>query len=169
MYIHHLVAALALLPSLATGEKVMTEQPAPLVLEGSWEMTAAYEILADGTRVTTYSEHPHGLMMIDRDGRYAIQIFRPDRPKFASGDKTRGTSEEYRAAVLGSSTHFGRVRALPDGRTLIFDVEAASFPNWEGKQQRREYSFSDGVLSYAVPASASGNGTIAWSLWRRLR
>jgi len=169
MPIFPLFAALALLPSPATGEKPMTAQTEPLVLEGSWEMTAAYEILADGTRVTNYSEHPHGLMMIDRDGRYTIQIFRPDRPRFASGDKTRGTAEEYRTAVLGSSTHFGRVQALPDGRTLIFDVEAASFPNWEGKQQRREYSFRDGVLSYAVPASASGNGTIAWSLWRKLR
>ena len=159
---------LLLLSASATEGNAMTDQPA-LVLEGSWEMTSAYEILADGTRVTTYGEHPHGLMMIDRDGRYTIQIFRPDRPKFAGGDKTRGTSEEYRAAVLGSSTHFGRVRALPDGRTLIFAVEAASFPNWEGREQRREYSFRDGVLSYAVPASASGNGTIAWSLWRKLR
>lgn len=144
------------------------QQP-PLMLEGSWEMTSAYEILADGSRATAYGEHPRGLMMVDADGRYTIQIFRPDRPLFASGDKTRGTPEEYRAAVLGSSTHFGRVRALPDGKTLVFSVESASWPNWEGKQQVREYSFSDGVLTYAVPTSASGNGTVAWSVWRKLR
>lgn len=141
----------------------------PLVLEGSWEMAAAYEILADGSRATAYGEHPHGLMMVDAEGRYTIQIFRPDRPLFAGGDKTRGTPEEYRAVVLGSSTHFGRVRALPDGKTLVFSVESASWPNWEGKQQVREYSFRDGVLTYAVPASASGNGTVAWSVWRKLR
>lgn len=144
------------------------QQP-PLVLEGSWEMASAYEILADGSRATAYGEHPRGLMMVDADGRYTIQIFRPDRPLFASGDKTRGTPEEYRAVVLGSSTHFGRVRALPDGKTLVFSVESASWPNWEGKQQVREYRFRDGVLTYAVPASASGNGTVAWSVWRKLR
>jgi hypothetical protein len=144
------------------------QQP-PLVLEGSWEMTSAYEILADGSRATAYGEHPRGLMMVDAEGRYTIQIFRPDRPLFASGDKTRGTPEEYRAVVLGSSTHFGRVHALPDGKTLVFSVEGASWPNWEGKQQVREYSFRDGVLTYAVPASASGNGTVAWSVWRKLR
>lgn len=158
---------IALLAAGATGASAMPQQP--LALEGSWEMASAYEILADGTRVTTYSEHPRGLMMIDAEGRYSIQIFRPDRAKFATGNKTQGTAEEYRAAVLGSSTHFGRVRALPDGKTLIFAVETASFPNWEGKEQRREYTYRDGVLSYAVPASASGNGTIAWSLWRKLR
>lgn len=146
----------------------LPQQP-PLVLEGSWEMASAYEILADGSRVTAYGEHPRGLMMIDAEGRYTVQIFRPDRPLFASGDKTRGTPEEYRAVALGSSTHFGRVRALPDGKTLVFSVESASWPNWEGKQQVREYSFRDGVLTYAVPASASGNGTVAWSVWRKLR
>jgi hypothetical protein len=131
-------------------------------------MESAYEILANGTRVTNYGEHPNGLMLVDRDGRYSIQIFRPDRPKFQSGDKTRGEPEEYRAAVLGSSTHFGRVKVDPSKHQLVFDVDAASFPNWEGKQQLRNYSYSAGVLTYAVPASASGNGTTAWSVWRRL-
>jgi hypothetical protein len=158
-----MLLALALLPLAAQ------PQPEPLVLEGSWELASAYEILADGSRATAYGEHPRGRMMVDADGRYSIQIFRPDRPHFAAGDKARGTAEEYRAAALGSSTHFGRVRALPDGRTLVFSVESASWPNWEGREQRREYSFSDGVLRYAVPASASGNGTIAWSVWRKLR
>lgn len=159
-----MLLALALLPLAAA-----QPQSDRLELEGSWELASAYEILADGSRATAYGEHPRGQMMIDADGRYSIQIFRPDRPLFAAGDKTRGTAGEYRAAVLGSSTHFGRVRALPDGRTLVFSVESASWPNWEGKEQRREYSFRDGVLRYAVPASASGNGTIAWSVWRKLR
>ncbi|WP_163314452.1 lipocalin-like domain-containing protein, partial [Enterobacter hormaechei] len=69
-----------------------------------------------------------------------MQIFRPDRPAFASGDKTRGTAEEYRQAVLGSSTHFGRVSIDPGKHQLAFDVEAASFPNWEGKRQVRDYT-----------------------------
>lgn len=159
--------ALALLPAAAAeGKAPMTEQ---LILEGTWEMASAYEIQADGTRVTAYSEHPHGLMMVDGDGRYSIQIFRPDRPKFAGGAKGKGTPEEYRSVVMGSSTHFGQVRALPDGKTLVFAVQAASYPNWEGVEQVREYTFADGLLTYAVPASASGNGTIAWSIWRKVR
>jgi hypothetical protein len=106
--------------------------------------------------------------MVDRAGRYALQIFRPGRPQFASGDKTNGTAEEYREAALGSSTHFGRARIDTDAGKLVFDVEAASFPNWEGKRQVRDYTYKDGVLTYAVPASASGNGTTAYSVWRRV-
>ncbi|MGK6320196.1 lipocalin-like domain-containing protein [Sphingomonas sp. DT-204] len=141
----------------------------PLQLAGTWEMVSAYEILADGRRITTYGEHPNGLLMIDRAGRYSLQIFRPTRARFATGDKTRGSADEYREAVLGSSTHFGRVAVDVAHHQLVFDVEAASFPNWEERRQVRDYSYRDGLLRYAVPASASGNGTIAWSIWRKVK
>lgn len=136
-------------------------------MQGTWVMDSAYEIKADGTRTTNYGEHPKGLLIVDATGRYNMQIFRVDRPRFASGDKARGTPEEYREVVLGSSTHFGTVAIDPAKHQLIFKVEGASFPNWEGQTQLRNYTYKDGLLTYAVPASASGSGTIAYSIWRR--
>lgn len=163
--------ALASLPLMgaAPNPRPLSLAGQSLSLMGTWEMDSAYEIHADGSRTTNYGEHPAGLMMVDCTGRYSIQIFRPDRPRFASGDKTKGEAGEYRSAVLGSSTHFGRVTIDPAKHQLLFDVETASFPNWEGKRQVRDYTYSGGVLSYAVPASASGNGTIAYSVWRKAR
>lgn len=137
-------------------------------LQGTWEMVSAYEIKADGTRTTNYGEHPLGLMTVDAGHRYNMQIFRVGRPAFASGDKARGTPDEYRQAVVGSSTHFGTVSIDSAKHQLVFDVQAASFPNWEGKRQVRDYTFKDGVLSYAVPASASSSGIVAYSIWRRI-
>ena len=131
-------------------------------------MDSAYELQADGTRTTNFGEHPAGLLMVDAQGRYSLQIFKADRPVFASGDKTHGTAAEYRAAVLGSSTHFGKVTIDQPHHQLIFDVQAASFPNWGGKRQVRDFTFKDGLLSYAVPASAYGNGAVAYSVWRRM-
>lgn len=136
-------------------------------LEGTWVMDQAYEIRPDGTRITTYGEHPHGLLMVDAAGRYSLQIFKVDRPKFAAGDKARGEADEYRQAVVGSSTHFGRVSVDPARRQLVFEVEAASFPNWEGRRQVRDFTWQGGRLSYAVPASASASGVVAYSVWRR--
>jgi lipocalin-like protein len=150
------------------GAFAMASDAQPLSLEGTWVMTAAYEILADGTRTTNYGEHPNGLMMVDKAGRYSIQIFRPDRPKFVSGDKRRGTPEEYREAVLGASTHTGRIVVDPVKGKLIFKIEAAVYPNWEGTEQVRDYTIKDGTLSYSVPASASGNGTVAYSIWQHV-
>jgi hypothetical protein len=157
------LAALAIaLPLMAAA----SPSPEPFKLAGTWVMESAYEIRADGTRTTNYGEHPHGLMMVDASGRYSIQIFRPDRPNFASGAKADGRPDEYRQAVLGSSTHFGHVTVDAPAHQLIFDVEASSFPNWEGKRQPRDYTYSRDILTYAVPASASGDGTIAYSVWR---
>lgn len=136
-------------------------------LQGTWVMDSAYEIHSDGSRTTNYGEHPKGLLTVDASGRYNLQIFNPARSTFASGDKTHGTPDEYRAAALGSSTHFGKVVLDRGKHQLAFTVEAASFPNWEGKTQIRDYTYMDGLLKYAVPASASGNGTIAYSVWRR--
>lgn len=136
-------------------------------LQGTWIMVSAYEIHADGTRTTNYGEHPDGLFIVDDAGRYSMQIFKVGRPVFASGDKARGTPDEYRAALIGISTHIGRVSIDAAHHQLVFDVEGSSFPNWEGKRQVRDYTFEKGVLSYAVPASASGSGTTAYSVWRR--
>jgi len=161
-----LLAAALSLPAAASGSEPTKE---PLrTLAGTWVLDSAYEILADGKRVTNYGAHPKGLLIIDAAGRYSLQIFRPDRTRFASGDKTRGTAEEYRDAALGSSTHFGRVRLDLAEHRITFAIEAASFPNWEGREQVRDYDYRDGVLRYAVPASASGKGTTAYSIWRRL-
>jgi len=156
------LAAALIGASAAHGEELQS-------LQGTWVMDSAYEVHPDGSRTTNYGEHPRGLLTVDAAGRYNMQIFKPDRPAFASGDKARATPDEYRAAVIGSSTHFGKVSIDPARHQLRFVIEAASFPNWEGKTQVRDYSFKDGLLSYAVPASASGSGVIAYSIWRRAR
>src|SRR5580704_4771162 len=115
---------------MAVGTFGVSAETRPLSLEGTWVMTSAYEILADGRRTTNYGEHPNGLLMVDKDGRYSLQIFRPTRPKFVSGDKTRGTPDEYREAVLGSSTHTGHVVLDAAKGKLRFEIDAASYPNW---------------------------------------
>jgi hypothetical protein len=60
-------------------------------LTGTWVMDAAYEIHPDGSRTSNYREHPKGVLVADAAGRYDMQIFKPDRPAVASGDKARGT------------------------------------------------------------------------------
>ena len=172
MSIHRLIrsAAFAALFSMlltGTGPPAMASEPTLRSLEGTWIMTAAYEIRADGKRTTNYGEHPLGLFIVDKSGRYSMQIFRPGRLKFASGVKASGTAQEYRDAIVGSSTHTGRVEIDAAQAKLIFNIETSSFPNWEGTEQVRDFTFNDGTLTYSVPASASGNGTIAYSIWQR--
>lgn len=167
MKIRHLARCAVV--SLLLGAPPALARSKPLrSLTGTWEMVAAYELHPDGTRSTNYGEHPHGLLTVDRANRYNLQIFRIGRPTFVSGDKARGTPDEYREAVVGSSTHFGTVAIDQARHELVFSVTAASFPNWEGKRQVRNYTFDNGELRYAVPVGASSSGVVSYSVWRRV-
>jgi len=165
---HRMLSFLCLAASLASSAGFARSENLS-TLAGTWSLVSAYEIQLDGTRTTNYGEHPTGLLMVEGSGRYSIQIFKLGRPMFASDDKTAATLDEYRSALVGISTHIGKVTIDRSRHQLVFDVQAASFPNWEGKRQVRDFTYQDGVLSYAVPPTASGNGSTAYSVWRRTR
>lgn len=135
-------------------------------LAGSWTLVAADVLHADGSRGRDYGAAPLGRLLIDAQGRYSLQIFKSERPRFASNDKGQGSSAEFAGAVLGASTHYGSVTVDADAHLLTFRIEGASFPNWEGTQQQRMYTLKDDELSYQVPPRP--NGDIPLSVWRRL-
>jgi hypothetical protein len=158
-------AIAAVLSCLATTAPRAEGGTSPLA--GTWALVAADVLHTDGTRTRDYGAAPKGLLLIDTEGHYSLQIFKSERPRFGNGDKLAGTDAEYKAAVLGSSTHFGDVSVDTHSGKLTFKIDAASFPNWEGDSQSRRYELSGDELSYRV--SPRPNGDIPISVWRRLR
>jgi hypothetical protein len=151
--------------ALSSGAKA-ADAHGEVSLAGTWTLVAADVIHPDGSRSRDYGDAPEGLLMIDRAGRYSLQIFRSDRPRFAAGAKADGTPAEYRAAVMGSSTHYGTLAVEPDQHKLVFRIEGASFPNWEGQVQTRTFELHGDTLSYRVPPRP--NGDVPVSVWRRV-
>lgn len=142
-------------------------QAAEFPLAGTWTLTAADRVTPAGVRERDYGAAPKGRLIVDAVGRYSLQIFKSERSGFASGDKKRGTAEEYADAILGSSTHYGTIAIDEAARQLLFKIEGASFKNWEGATQRRNYELKGDALSWKVPAAPDGNTPI--SEWRRER
>jgi hypothetical protein len=136
-------------------------------LTGSWTLVAADKELPDGTRTQDYGTAPAGRLLIDAKCRYSLQIFKRERPSFASEDKAKGTDAEFKEAVLGSSTHFGSIEADAGTGVLVFKIEDSSFPNWRGTEQRRTYRLAGDLLTYRVPRRP--DGSIPISVWRRLK
>ena len=160
-----LAMTLAAVTGLAAQDMRGALQASPL--QGTWVLTAADKILPDGTRTRDYGQSPKGRLIVDSEGRYSLQIFKSERLSFASGAKAHGSADEYESAALGSSTHYGTVVADAERHVLTFTIEGASFPNWEGATQKREYTLKDGVLTYRVPPRP--DGTIPVSVWRKLQ
>lgn len=155
---------LAILAGLAARDAHPMPPESPL--HGTWTLAAADKIVPGGERVRDYGESPSGRLIVDAQGRYSLQIFKSERLRFAANDKKRGSAGEYASAVLGSSTHYGTIAVDAGHRTLTFRIEGASYPNWEGASQQREYTLFDGVLTYRVPPRP--DGTIPLSVWRKL-
>lgn len=162
-----LIAAAWLVAGLtsATGA-LAADDSARFPLAGTWTLQAADALHPDGSRTSDYGAAPKGLLMIDRQGHYSLQIFRAERPRFAADDKAKGSPEEYRGAVMGSSTHYGTIEIDAKQHQLVFHIDGASFPNWEGQQQRRSFELKGDMLSYRVPPRPDGNVPI--SVWRRV-
>lgn len=141
--------------------------PAGSPLAGTWTLTAADDLLPDGTRVQAFGSSPRGTLMIDDDGRYSLQIYRSDRPRFASDDKGKASAAEYQAAAMGMSSHIGHCEIDQASHLLVFRIEQSAFPNWNGTEQKRKFRLDGDDLSYQVPVSP--NGRIPISEWHRVR
>ncbi|MRW93102.1 lipocalin-like domain protein [Duganella sp. FT80W] len=118
----------------------------PFPLAGAWELVAADRLQTDGQRVHDYGEAPTGLLMIDTDGHYALQIYQRESPR-------------------ASSTHFGTLSIDEPSRTLTFHITSAQREEWIGTRQERRYELKGDELSYRVPARTDGQ--IPISVWRR--
>jgi hypothetical protein len=136
-------------------------------LAGTWNLKAAEVILPDGSRTVdpNYGKDAKGRLIIDANGLYSLQIFRPDRPQFLSGDKSKGSAEEYKSSLLGLSTHIGTIRIVD--QKLEFHIDYSAYPNWNNTTQVRTYRLTGNELYYEVPVK-SATGTIAVSIWQRL-
>jgi hypothetical protein len=165
--IPHSIVTLGLLLSGISLRAAPEAEAAGSPLTGTWELLEAYEIKPDGSQTYPYSQHPVGILMVDGAGRYSLQIYRPERPNFVSGDKAKGTAVEYRTVMIGVSAHFGRCEVDTAHGIVIFLIERSVFPNLEGATQKRLYQLNGDIFSYRIPPQASGNVPV--SVWRRVR
>lgn len=157
-------ALVAMLAGMAARDAQVPARVFPL--QGTWTLVAADKVLPDGETTRDYGEKPKGRLVVDAEGRYSLQIFKSERLQFASDSKADGSVDEFRSAVLGSSTHYGTIAIDERERMLVFSIEGSSFPNWEGTTQRRQYELDGAELRYQVPPRA--DGSIPVSVWRRL-
>ena len=131
-------------------------------LVGTWTLVSVVTEQG-GNKTDTYGPNPKGTLMVDANGRYVITFARADLPKVASNNRTTATPEENKAIVGGSLTHFGTVSVNAADKTFTFKIETATFPNWNGTEQKRPFTVTGDELTYTVAAaSGGGTGTVVW-------
>ena len=134
-------------------------------LVGTWQLVS--NILDQGgTKIDQFGPNPHGVLVFGSDGRYVLSIVRDGLPKFAGNGRMTGTDAENKAIVQGSVSHFGSYAV--DGGKIVFHVEHATFPNWDGGTQARPFKLSGDDMSFFVAAASAGGGSSAVT-WKRVK
>jgi Lipocalin-like domain len=138
-------------------------------LVGTWTWTSVDLIRADGTKTQPFGANPKGYVIFDSNGRFAYLLTRPDRAKFAANNREQGTPEENKASVLGVLAYSGRYSISDGGKTLIFHIEASSYPNAEGVDQKRSITLTEDELKWINPAPTVAGGGTAHTALRRVK
>ena len=136
-------------------------------LIGSWTLVSI--TVGEGDKkAEPYGANPHGVMMIDANGRFSITIVRAGVPKFAGNNRAKGTVEENQAAVHGSLAYFGKYSVSEADKMLSVSIEASSYPNFEGSSQQRRIALKGDELTLTNP-NPSGGGGAATQVWKRAK
>lgn len=130
-------------------------------LVGTWKYVVNETTRPDGSKVDTYGRHPKGIVIFDAGGHFALFIAKPNPVKFASNNRLNGTPEEYQAAVHNAIAYYGTYKVDEAARTLTWSIEAATFPNWYGVTQSRQFSINGDKLRFTNKAGSSGGSVLA--------
>jgi polyisoprenoid-binding protein YceI len=160
------------LVSLITAIAAGAIASAPAWAQSMKDLAGTYTLVSSvteqgGTKTETFGPNPKGMLVLDAGGRYVISFRRAELAKIATNNRTTGTADENKAVVASTLSHFGTYSVDGAAKTLVFKIEASSFPNWDGTSQSRAFTLTGDELKYITPA-ASGGGT-ATLVWRRAK
>jgi hypothetical protein len=160
------IGAVTLLGLAASATSVRSQQESLQArLVGTWVYVSSTAKLSDGSPL--WGAGPKSLFIITPNGRFSWQVFRSDRPKFASNNRLDATEAELRANNRGSLAYFGTYTVNEGGMKITFRTEAGTFPNAEGEVITRIITkLTADELVYTNPATTLGARVEA--VWRRI-
>jgi hypothetical protein len=155
-------AAALICASINAAAEPATSTKARMV--GTWTLISLTG--GDGANLAApFGKEPKGVMTVDADGHFSIIIRRATLPRIASNNRLTATAEEGQAIVRSSIAYFGTL-SFTDGAEVTAHIEASTFANADGENQRRVVTFHDDEMEYANFQSSFG-AAVAKAVWRR--
>ena len=138
--------------TLLPGNAVAQQKSLKDQLVGAWMFVSSTTKLPDGTPV--WGSNPKGLTIFTDNGRYSSHVMSASRPKFRSNSRITGTPDENKATVAGSLGYSGTYSV--SDKTLAFKIEASTYPNAVGDEQKRSFTLTGDELKYTNTAPTAG-------------
>ena len=136
---------------------------------GTWKLLSFECRTLGDQEFYPFGEDPIGLLTYDVAGHMSVQFMRSNRPSFVSYDPVKATPEELKFAFTGMGGYFGTYSVNEEEGTVIHHVIGCFFPNWENKDQKRYFNFSDGCLTLSTPPIMyDGQPVTSRLIWQRV-
>jgi hypothetical protein len=159
------LAAMCFAASIATATAQGTT-PLKDQLVGTWTFVSSTSQRDDGSN--TWGPTAKGQLIFTNTGRFSFQLMRGDRPKYKSNTRMRGSIIENQATSRGTLSYFGTYAVSEPDRTLTYNIESSSFPNFNDTAQKRIITVAGDELRYQNPAPSRGT-TPTVLVWKRLK
>jgi Lipocalin-like domain len=101
---------------------------------GCWNLVSGY-LDNHGKRIDVLGAHPGGMLIFTKDLHFTVIVHNPDIAKFASGDRSTGTPEEYKTAVTSSLGVYGTYTIDENGNFFEQHVIGSTFQNMNGSSR----------------------------------
>lgn len=140
-------------------------------LIGAWKLVSYVEFPQDGApQRSPLGEHPEGIIMYTPDGYMSVQLMRPGRKNFASGDWFRATPEEFAEEASGYIAYSGPFHVDEEAKSLTHSMNVSLFPGWVGQTHPRIVKVEGNRLHLATPTpvSSGGSSVMAQLIWERV-
>jgi hypothetical protein len=138
-------------------------------LVGAWVLEVYEAEDPDGTLREPFGPAPVGLLVYGADGRMAVQVMDPRRPRWERRAPEAARRAQMSAAADGYIAYAGRYEVEETAApTVVHHVEISLVPNWVGRAQRRAAVLDgDRLRLTAEPLEVAGRTTIPRLTWRR--
>jgi hypothetical protein len=134
---------------------------------GAW--TLANVVLEQGgAKSEPFGPNPKGIATWDANGNFTNILFRADLPKVASNNRMTPTPEEGKTLAAGMLVTYGKYSISDGDGNVTLKIEASSFPNWNGVEQKRSITVEGDEMRVINPTPPSGGGS-AYIVWRRVK
>src|SRR5262249_39026702 len=100
-------------------------------------------------------------------GNYTQILVHPELPKFRSGDRTTGTSDEHASTIRGSIAHYGTWTVDEASNTLTYRITGSTFANQVGTDLKVTASLAGDEWTSTIPRTTSGRTSTM--VWKRAR
>lgn len=159
--LNRFIMALTLVGALASSSPTASQQPSlRQQLIGTWSFVVTAVHRKDGAKTDVFGPNPNGVLMFQPDGHFVLINTRPGRPKYVSGNRVQGTTDEFRETVLGSIAYFGTYAVDEAKKEFMLKIRGSTFPDYEGTEQVRPFSIVGDELRSINPNPSQGGSPL---------